>query len=187
MPIRSGMTRWSIWPSVSSVFSSSPLPLKKRAAALRELDALAQFEGVVVGDDDLGAFDIVEHVAGNQFAAGVVAVGIVRLEHAQPVLDRQAGRDDQETAGEVFAPGPANGVDRLPGDEHRHDGGLARAGGQFQREAHQLRVGVADWHWRDVREIASRSFPCCGATSVSQMAVSTASTWQKNGRTSLNL
>ena len=27
----------------------------------------------------------------------------------------------------------------------------------------------------------------CGATSVSQIAVSTASTWQKNGRTPLNL
>ncbi len=28
--------------------------------------------------------------------------------------------------------------------------------------------------------------PSCGATSVSQIAVSTASTWQKNGRTPLN-
>lgn len=30
-------------------------------------------------------------------------------------------------------------------------------------------------------------FPACGATSVSQMAVSTASIWQKNGRMSLNV
>ena len=33
-------------------------------------------------------------------------------------------------------------VDGLPGDEHRHDGRLAGAGRQLQREAHQLRVGV---------------------------------------------
>ena len=33
-------------------------------------------------------------------------------------------------------------IDGLPGDEHRHDGGLARAGGELQREAHQFRVGV---------------------------------------------
>jgi hypothetical protein len=41
---------------------------------------------VIVGDDDLGAVHIVEHVAGNEFAAGVVAVGIVGLEDAQSVL-----------------------------------------------------------------------------------------------------
>ena len=116
--------------------------LEQRAAALGELHALAELEGVVVGDDDLGAFEVVEHVAGHQFAAGVVAVRIVRLEDAQAVLDREARRDDQEAAGEVLAAGPAHGVDRLPGDEHRHDGRLAGAGGELQREAHQFGVGV---------------------------------------------
>ena len=48
--------------------------LEQGAAAFGELHALAEFEGVVVGDDDLGAVDIGEHVGGNQFAAGVVAV-----------------------------------------------------------------------------------------------------------------
>ncbi len=48
----------------------------------------------------------------------------------------------QEAAGEVLAAGAAHGVDRLPGDEHRHHGGLARAGGELQREAHQFGVGV---------------------------------------------
>ncbi len=32
-------------------------------------------------------------------------------------------------------------VDGLPGDEDGHDGGLAGAGSEFQREPHQLRVG----------------------------------------------
>jgi hypothetical protein len=42
----------------------------------------------------------------------------------------------------------AHRVDRLPGDQHRHDGGLAGAGRELQRNAQQLRirllVGAAD-------------------------------------------
>ena len=71
--------------------------LKQRAATGGKLDAFAEFEGVVVGDDDLGAVHVVEHVAGNKFAAGVVAVGIVGLEDAQPVLDGEAGRARPES------------------------------------------------------------------------------------------
>ncbi len=115
----------------------------------------------------------------------VVAVRVVRLEHAQAVLDGDAGRDDEEAAGEALALRPADGVDGLPGDEHGHDRGLAGAGGQLEGEPHQLR----DWRrcsrWRGGRGSAcprARS----GATSVSQIAVSTASTWQKNGRMPLN-
>ena len=37
----------------------------------------------------------------------------------------------------------AHRIDGLPGDEHGHDGGLAGAGGQLQRQAQQLRVGLA--------------------------------------------
>ena len=105
MPIRSGMTRWSICPSVSSVSSFVAAALEQRAAALRELDPLAQLEGVVVGDDDLGAVEVVEHVARDQLAAGVVAVRVVRLEDAQAVLDGQPGRDDQEATRELLAAG----------------------------------------------------------------------------------
>ena len=115
----------------------------------------------------------------------VVAVRIVRLQDAQAVLDGDAGRDDQEAAGEVLAAGLADGVDRLPGDEHRHDGGLAGAGRQLQREAHQLRVRLVVGGRQVLEQVACRAAEC-GATSVSQIAVSTASTWQKNGRTPLN-
>jgi len=58
-------------------------PWSRDSPASRNLNALAQHEGVVVGDDDLGLEKIPEHVARNEFAAGVVAVGIVGLEHAQ--------------------------------------------------------------------------------------------------------
>jgi hypothetical protein len=50
--------------------------------------AFAKFETVVVGDDDLGAVHIVDHVAGNKFAALVVAVGVIWLEDAQAVFNR---------------------------------------------------------------------------------------------------
>jgi hypothetical protein len=116
--------------------------LQELPPTLGYLDALAQLEGVVVGDDDLGAAHVVEQVARQQFAVLVVAVGVVRLQDAQAVLDRQAGRADQEAAGEVPAARPAHRIDRLPGDEHGHDRGLAGAGGQFQGEAQQLGIGV---------------------------------------------
>ena len=45
------------------VAAPRPCALEQRAAALGELDALAQLEGVVVGDDDLGPVHVVEHVA----------------------------------------------------------------------------------------------------------------------------
>lgn len=112
------------------------------AAALGNLDALAQFEGVVVGDDDLGAVDLVEHVVGHQLAVLVIAVRIVRLEHLEAVLDSEARGDNEESAGEGLAAGTAHGLDRLPGDEHGHDGGLARTGGELEREAHEVGVGL---------------------------------------------
>jgi hypothetical protein len=34
-------------------------------------------------------------------------------------------------------------VDRLPGDDHCHDSGLACASSQFQRETHQFGVGIS--------------------------------------------
>ena len=42
----------------------------------------------------------------------------------------------------LLAAGVAHGVDRLPGDEHGHDRGLAGAGGQLEGEAQEFRVGL---------------------------------------------
>ena len=36
---------------------------------------------------------LAQHIAGDQFAVSVITVGIVRLEHAQPVFDGVTGRD----------------------------------------------------------------------------------------------
>ena len=38
--------------------------------------------------------------------------------------------------------GAAHRVEGLPGDEHGRDGGLARAGGEFQRQAGKLRIRI---------------------------------------------
>jgi hypothetical protein len=64
------------------------------------------------------------------------------LEDAQAVSDRQAGCADEKTACEMFARLAPHRVDRLPCDDHGHDGGLACARRQFQCEPHQFRVGV---------------------------------------------
>ena len=94
-----------------------------------------------VGDDDLCASDIVEHIVGYDFARFVVAIWIVGLEHAEPIADRQAWGDDQEPARVGFARWASDGIDGLPGDEHRHDGCFACTGGEFERQARQVRIG----------------------------------------------
>ena len=64
------------------------------------------------------------------------------LQNAQPVLDCQAGCTDQEAVRELLARWVAHGVDRLPGDNHRHHRRLAGAGRKFERQPQQLGIGV---------------------------------------------
>jgi hypothetical protein len=99
-------------------------------------------KGVVVGDHDLCTLDLVKEVVGDELAIRIVAVGVVRLEHTQAVLDGEPRCDDEKAPGEMLAAGAAGGIDGLPRDEHRHYGGLARTGGELQRETLEFRVGV---------------------------------------------
>jgi hypothetical protein len=112
------------------------------ARSFGDVDAFAQFEGVVVGDDDFGAGNVRQHVGRHQFAVLVVALGIVGQQHAQSVADCDAGGNDQKPVRELAAVRMSCGIDRLPGDQHGHNGGFARARGEFQRQAHQLRIGL---------------------------------------------
>ena len=140
---------------------------------------------MVVGDDDLRPLDVVEHVAGHEFAAVVVAVGIVRLEDPQAIFDREAGRDDEKAAREVLTA--------------RRRTALIVCQAMSMAMTVVLPAPVASFSARRISSGLASLFAAarwsrmllpaveCGATSVSQMAVSTASTWQKNGRISLNL
>ena len=127
---------------MSCLISKGGDPLEQGATASGEIQPLAQPEGVVIRDDDLGALQIAQHVTRNQLAAGVVAIRVMGLEHAQAIADGQTGCDDQETARERLAVGPTHRIDRVPGHQHGHDGGLASASGQFQRQPHERWVGV---------------------------------------------
>src|ERR1022692_3374553 len=61
--------------------------LEQRASTFRKLEALTKLEGVVIRNDDFGAVQIAEHVAGNQLAFFVVGIRVVRLEDAETVAD----------------------------------------------------------------------------------------------------
>ena len=135
------MTRWSIRPSDSSVCTSGPVrPCSRLRPAFGDSEGLPPLERVEVGYDDLGFVDVGQHVWWNELAALVVAVRVIGLQYSQPVADGDARRHDQEPARKVLAVGPANGVDGLPGDQHRHHGGLARAGGELERQPRQAGI-----------------------------------------------
>ena len=108
--------------------------LQQGTAAARDLLRLPRHEGVVVGDDDLGPVQVAEQVARHQFAALVVAVRVVGLQHAQPVADGQTRGGHEEAARESAPARMAHRVDGLPRDQHRHHGGLAGAGGELERQ-----------------------------------------------------
>ena len=80
------MTRWIIWPSVSWVFRSGPLPLSRALPPLDNWVRSRRHESVEVGDDNLGLAEVVLHVGRHELAAVVIAVGIVGLEDAETVL-----------------------------------------------------------------------------------------------------
>ena len=117
-----------------------PASLEERAPSLGEGKPLAKHEGVVVRDDDLRLAEICEHVVRDELAALVVAVRIVRLKDAQSVSDGEPRGDDEEPSREPGASRSAHRVDRLPGDEHGHDGGLARARRELQGHSREPRV-----------------------------------------------
>jgi hypothetical protein len=109
----------------------------------RQLDTFAKLQRMVIRNHDLGSFDVVEKVVGNEFAARVIAIGVVRLEYPKAIFNGEARRDDEEAAGEVLAGRSAHGVYGLPGDEHGHDRSLARPGGELKGDTKELRIGIA--------------------------------------------
>jgi hypothetical protein len=64
-------------------------------------------------------------VVGYDFKIDVEVIGIIRLQYAKAVFDRQSRRADQKPSCECFAGLPPHGVDRLPSNQHGHDGSLS--------------------------------------------------------------
>jgi hypothetical protein len=109
-------------------------------------------------------------------------VALVRHQDIEAVADGDAGGEDQEVidvAGvvAVFAP-----VEVVVEDQAGHDHGLAAAGGHLEGHPGQMAGGVVagvacrcrNWVWRCVPVFDF------SATSLSQIAASTASCWAKN-------
>ncbi len=117
-------------------------PLQKGAPDLVDFQQFLQLEGVVVRDDDLGLVDVLDHVAGNEFPRAVIAINVVREKDAQPILDRDAGRNYEEPARKEIAGWGPNRVHGLPGDQHSHDSRLASAGRHLHGETKQIRIGL---------------------------------------------
>jgi hypothetical protein len=116
--------------------------LEQRAPTLGKLDPLTKLERMIVGDDDLRATNFLKQIAWHQFPTSVITVRVIRVEDPQSFLNRETRCYDKKPTAELLAVGATFGIDRLPGDEHRHDGRLARAGGELERESHQFGIGV---------------------------------------------
>ena len=131
-------------------------PLQQQAPALGQLQPLAPLEDVVVRDNDARLAQVGQQVIGHQLPGLVIVVRVARQQHAQPLLDRQPRRDEQETVREALAVPEPDGVERLPGDQHRHHRRLARPGRQLQRQSHQARIGRIAGRFKVVEETPDR-------------------------------
>lgn len=101
---------------------------------------LAAQEGVKVGDEDGRRLPPVQLLRGRDAHGVVVVLRIVGQQHAEPVADGDARRDDQESIGEALVLRIGLPVERLPGDEHGHQHGLAGAGRHLEGETRQAAV-----------------------------------------------
>ena len=95
-------------------------------------------------------------LAGEVKEVGGECVTIARrpdsMEDAQAILDGEARGDDEEAACEPLALRMTDGVDGLPGDEHRHDRRLTGAGTSRDQATHASRYGRVhkfDHFWHD--------------------------------------
>ena len=115
--------------------------LQEASRDFRERQRLPMLKGVIVGDDDLRAPDLRQHFRRRDLAGLIIVVRLARQQYAKPILDCDTGRDDQEGAGEILGVLPRS-VDRLPGDQHGHDGRLAAPGRHLHGQAEEFGIGL---------------------------------------------
>ena len=126
-----------------------------------------------------------QHVGRDQLARAIIVVGIVRLAGRAAGPDGDAGGDDQKAAANSQLAGERTALTVCQAISMAITVVLPAPVAIFMREAQKFGVGLlvgsprmCPGYWR-----SGASF---GATSVSQMTVSTASIWQKKGRTPSN-
>ncbi len=83
---------------------------------------------------------VAEHVVWHDLPRAVIAIGMLGIEHLQAIADCDAGGDDQECPGEPIRAGGTNGVERLPGYDHRHHCRFPGARCHLQRKADEFGV-----------------------------------------------
>ena len=93
-----------------------------------------------VGDDDGRGLQPVELLQGNDVHRPEEGGRVVGEQNAQAIADGDAGRDHQEVGAEALVLRVGELVEGLPGDQHGHDHGLARAGGHLAGLARQAAV-----------------------------------------------
>ena len=71
---------------------------------------------MIVGNDDLGAIYISQHVRGYNFPMAVIAFRIIRKQDAKAIPDGDSRGDNEEPAGELPAVGMTNRIHGLPGN-----------------------------------------------------------------------
>ena len=103
---------------------------------------LVQQKAMEVGEHDLGLAQLVAQIGGHQVVGAIVIACVIGQQHAQPVADRDAGCDDEKGVGEARVLRVGQLVERLPGDQHGHHEGLARAGCHLEGDTVQEWVGV---------------------------------------------
>ena len=95
---------------------------------------------------------------GTSSTALVVAVRVVGLQHAQTVLDGDAGCEPPGKPRENLPlVGRRTALIGLPGNQHSHNSGLTRASGKLEGQPHQTGVGVVTGIGLGVRESLCRS------------------------------
>ena len=94
-----------------------------------------------VGDHQAGFAQLGEQIGRHQVVQAVVVVGVGGQQDTQPVADGDAGGADQEGVRETGVLRVGQLIERLPGDQHGDHQGFAAAGGHFDSDAIQQRVG----------------------------------------------
>ena len=94
-------------------------------------------ERMPVADQDRALPQLVGERGGHDAERLVVVLGVGRLQHGQAIAHRETGSDHQHVPGVSHVVRIGDLVQHLPGDDHRHDHGLAGPGRHLGAQARE--------------------------------------------------